>query len=136
MDTNSKIQRAGGIIFDNEKKHILLVLNRLSYLKSENKWGLPKGHLLREECGLPYLGARREILEETGIYFPILENDNKIIIQDTAYFIKRLNKKWNPVFEPKDKKEIYSAEWIPLSNLKNLNLNRGLSMLLGEIEKL
>tara|TARA_Y100000389_G_scaffold3195_1_gene3116 strand:- start:384 stop:809 length:426 start_codon:yes stop_codon:yes gene_type:complete len=133
-EPSSKIHRAGGIIFDDEKRYILLVLNRLSYLKSENKWGLPKGHLLEEEYGLPYLGARREILEETGIYFPILKDDNSVVIQDTEYFITKLNRKWNPVFEPKDKKEIHSAKWIPVSELKNMNLNRGLSILLDDIE--
>lgn len=135
-EPNSKIHRAGGIIFDDEKEYILLVLNRLSYLKSENKWGLPKGHLLEEEHGLPYLCARREILEETGIYFPIVKDDNSIVIQDTEYFITKLNRKWNPVFEPKDKKEIHSAKWIPLSELKNMNLNRGLSILLDDIEQM
>ena len=37
-DTES-ICRAGGIIFDTDRTHILLVLNRLSHSKNENKFG-------------------------------------------------------------------------------------------------
>ena len=37
--------RAGGIIFDRDNTHIILVLNKDSYYKKEFKWGLPKGHL-------------------------------------------------------------------------------------------
>ena len=32
------ICRAGGIIYDEDKTHILLVLNRMSHSKNENKW--------------------------------------------------------------------------------------------------
>ena len=63
--------RAGGIIFDKDNEHIILVLNKESYRKNENKWGLPKGHLYDYERVQPHIGAQREIWEETGVFFPL-----------------------------------------------------------------
>ena len=52
---------------DSKFDRILCVLNKQSYLKGENKWGFPKGHIQNNEnykkC------AQREIQEETSIYF-------------------------------------------------------------------
>jgi|TARA_B000000557_G_scaffold147224_1_gene119502 8-oxo-dGTP pyrophosphatase MutT (NUDIX family) len=132
-DTES-ICRAGGIIFDTDRTHILLVLNRLSHSKNENKWGLPKGHLIQEEFCQPHIGARREILEETGIFHPINKDDNHIIIYDTIYFIIQLNRYFNTYFEPRDKKEIHEVRWVKIKDAKKLNTNRGLSLFLRQIK--
>lgn len=132
-DTES-ICRAGGIIFDTDRTHILLVLNRLSHSKNENKWGLPKGHLIQEEFCQPHIGARREILEETGIFHPINKDDNHVIIYDTIYFIIQLNRYFNTYFEPRDKKEIHEVRWVKIKDAKKLNTNRGLSLFLRQIK--
>lgn len=122
--------RAGGIIFDKETKHILLVLNRDSFNKRENKWGLPKGHLSSYEKIYPHIGAQREILEETGIYFPLTEDTFSILIYDTKYFVTNLCKKNNFYFTPKDKTEIIHACWFPVHAISKLNVNRTLSRLI------
>ena len=122
--------RAGGIIFDKHSRYILLVLNRESYYKKENKWGLPKGHLTDYERKFPHLGAQREILEETGIYFPLTETSFSISIYDTKYYVSSLCKSSNPVFVPKDKTEIIHACWFPVNTIGFLNVNRTLSKLI------
>tara|TARA_Y100000389_G_C17257650_1_gene411343 strand:+ start:214 stop:732 length:519 start_codon:yes stop_codon:yes gene_type:complete len=122
--------RAGGIIFDKHTQFILLVLNRESYYKNENKWGLPKGHLTNVERHYPHIGAQREIMEETGIYFPITENTFSISIYDTKYYVATLCKNSNPFFFPKDKTEIIHACWFPVNRISELNVNRTLSKLI------
>ena len=122
--------RAGGIIFDNNKTHIVLVLNKDSYYKREFKWGLPKGHLYDYERRFPYLGAQREIWEETGIYFPIKKDYFSISIYDTLYYVLVLNREYNPTFTPNDTDEIILVRWIPISELPTLNVNRTLAKLI------
>lgn len=126
----TSVCRAGGIILDKDRKHVVLVLNRLSHAKNENKWGLPKGHLHDEEMDEPHLGARREILEETGIFYPINKYDASVVLYDTRYYIIQLDKEKNWFFEPKDTTEIHEVRWMNFDKIKELNMNRGLSLLL------
>jgi 8-oxo-dGTP pyrophosphatase MutT (NUDIX family) len=125
----SYVHRAGGIILNKELTHIVLVLNRQSFSKNENKWGLPKGHLNQEEYNIPHFGARREILEETGMFIPIQPNDPSVVFHDTKYYIVQIDKKSNKFFQAQDMTEIYSVEWVPISKLKDLNMNYGLYLL-------
>ena len=122
--------RAGGIIFDKDNTHIILVLNKDSYYKKEFKWGLPKGHLYDYERKLPYLGAQREIWEETGIFLPIADGTFSISIYDTLYYVLSLDRFWNPTFIPNDTDEIYLVQWVPISSLETLNVNRTLAKLI------
>jgi len=122
--------RAGGIIFDKTNKFIVLVLNKDSFLKNENKWGLPKGHLNECERNKPHIGAQREIWEETGIYFPITEDTFSICVFDTLYYVLVLDKYHNPLFETNDSCEIVKVIWFPIDNLKNLNVNRTLAKII------
>ena len=122
--------RAGGIIFDRDNTHIILVLNKDSYKKKEFKWGLPKGHLHEYERKLPYLGAQREIWEETGIYFPIQQDTFSISIYDTLYYVLSLNRDYNPTFNSNDKEEIIEVCWFPIQELGTLNVNRTLAKLI------
>lgn len=122
--------RAGGIIFDKTNTHIVLVLNKESFLKKEFKWGLPKGHLLDHEKQNPYLGAQREILEEIGIFMPINQDTFSISIYDTTYYVLSLDRYYNPTFEPYDTNEIILAKWIPIDKLEYLNANRTLAKLI------
>ena len=122
--------RAGGIIFDKDNTHIILVLNKDSYYKKEYKWGLPKGHLYDYERKWPYLGAQREIWEETGIFLPIADGTFSISIYDTLYYVLSLDRHWNPTFIPNDTDEIYLVQWVPISSLETLNVNRTLAKLI------
>lgn len=122
--------RAGGIIFDKDNTHIILVLNKDSYYKKEYKWGLPKGHLYDYERKCPYLGAQREIWEETGIFLPIADGTFSISIYDTLYYVLSLDRFWNPTFIPNDTDEIYLVQWVPISSLETLNVNRTLAKLI------
>lgn len=122
--------RAGGIIFDRDNTHIILVLNKDSYYKKEFKWGLPKGHLYDYERRMPYLGAQREIWEETGIFLPIAHETFSIPIYDTLYYVLSLDRYWNPSFTPNDTDEIIHVQWVPISNLPELNVNRTLAKLI------
>ena len=122
--------RAGGIIFDRDNTHIVLVLNKESYYKQEFKWGLPKGHLQDHERMFPYLGAQREIWEETGIYFPIQQETFSISIYDTLYYVLSLDKDYNPNFVTNDVEEIIHVCWVPISTLSSLNVNRTLAKLI------
>jgi len=56
-----EVSRAGGLIFNNDRTKVVLVLNRMSFLKGEYKYGLPKGHLYPYEIIAPFVGAQREI---------------------------------------------------------------------------
>lgn len=130
-DTIRKIPtRAGGIIFNSENTHIVLVLNKDSYSKNENKWGLPKGHLFDYERKLPHLGAQREIWEETGIFFPIRDDNFSISIYDTLYYVLTLNREVNPFFFPRDTNEIAYVCWFPIESLNSLNVNRTLAKII------
>ena len=134
MSNSSQIKktptRAGGIIFDKTNKFIVLVLNKDSFLKNENKWGLPKGHLNESERLYPHIGAQREIWEETGIYFPITEDTFSISVFDTLYYVLVLDKYHNPLFQTNDSSEIVKVIWFPIENLKNLNVNRTLAKII------
>tara|TARA_Y100000389_G_scaffold205111_1_gene263339 strand:- start:2814 stop:3263 length:450 start_codon:yes stop_codon:yes gene_type:complete len=122
--------RAGGIIFDNTNTHIVLVLNKESYMKKENKWGLPKGHLYDYERSQPYIGAQREIWEETGIFFPIGKETFSISIYDTLYYVLSLDMDANTFFIPNDTNEIIKVCWFPIDNLHCLNVNRTLAKII------
>jgi ADP-ribose pyrophosphatase YjhB (NUDIX family) len=122
--------RAGGIIFDKSHTHIVLVLNKDSYYKNENKWGLPKGHLYDYERKQPYIGAQREIWEETGIFFPIYQETFSISIYDTLYYVLTLDKEYNANLTPNDTNEIAKVCWFPITNLHNLNVNRTLAKII------
>ena len=129
-----KISRAGCIITDSNIKYIILVKNRLSFEKGENKFGLPKGHIYKNES--IYQAAIRETYEETGLNLFININTPYIIMFDTIYFIIRLNKNNNLNLAPIDKNEILSSDWHNISNISHLNLNRSLTQLVKKWENI
>ena len=118
------IQKAGCIVFDTEFKNVIIVKNRMSFGKGENKHGLPKGQIkLNEE---PQKAAQRELYEETGLMINLSENNDTIQIFDILYFVILLDKKEFKEFKPVDNVEILSSEWMDVDNLKYLTLNRSL----------
>lgn len=111
--------KAGGIIFNSSLDKVLMILNRESYNKGENKWGLPKGHLKQGES--LYYGAKREIMEETGLNINLKKRNRCIKINDCYYYIIILP--YQVKTSPIDKNEIVKSEWINLINIHDLNLN-------------
>ena len=108
----------GSIILNKEMNKVIIVYQRLS-----NKWGLPKGHMSKEE--IEYKDklscAIRETKEETGL--TLKENINcKIIgkfnMNNKNFFIFHLfDDKIN--LHPIDTKEISYVKWINLIDIKN-----------------
>ena len=127
--------RAGGIIFNSDLTQILLVLNKLSYLKGEFKYGLPKGHIETFDNFNFKIAAQREILEETGIFFPITELKNCIKICDTIYYILKIDSNDN-VFIPQDKTEIAYCGFFDIPSIYHINTNRTLQKALKQLDRL
>jgi 8-oxo-dGTP pyrophosphatase MutT (NUDIX family) len=114
--------RCGGIILNKNLDSVLIVLNRDSLSKGEPKWGLPKGHINKNE--LLHHCAKREIEEETGLNINISNGSPRVKINDTYYYLVIID---NPgPFFPKDKKEIALVQWHKIENLQKINRNRGL----------
>lgn len=111
--------KAGGIIFNSSLDKVVMILNRESHMKGENKWGLPKGHLKQGES--IFYGAKREIKEETGLLINLKKRNRCIKINDCYYYIVILSKQMQ--IQPIDKNEIFKCEWINLQDINNLNLN-------------
>ena len=113
--------RCGGIIFTENKKHIVIVQNR--YLLDEQGkilWGLPKGHIKENETYAQC--ARREIKEETGINVHITEHHPKIKINNTFYFPIKLGLSFvqlQNIMHVNDTIEIQNISLLDLCDLKN-----------------
>lgn len=115
LSTKKRPPKAGGIVFDAERKHILLV-QQLS-----GKWGLPKGSLQTGESILS--AAKREIKEETGINLNKMTHGTHYLVSDetfrigrTTFFVFVILR--TPVFTNKpDPKEVSQFGWIPVREL-------------------
>jgi 8-oxo-dGTP pyrophosphatase MutT (NUDIX family) len=118
----SRDVRCGGIILNKSLDSVLIVLNRDSLSKGEPKWGLPKGHINKNE--LLHHCAKREIEEETGLTINICNGSPRIKINDTYYYLLIIDNS-GPFF-PKDTKEIALVQWHKIEKLKQINTNRGL----------
>ena len=57
--------KSGVVLFDSFFQQVLLVKNNYGDSKT-SKWGLPKGHLEKNESFID--GGHREFHEETGLY--------------------------------------------------------------------
>jgi len=134
LNKKKKEIRCGGIILNQELNSIIIVLNRQSMEKGENKWGLPKGHI---KPGEPYYKcAEREIKEETGLIINIDKSKLRIKINDTFYYVIIIDDYKYTKFSPNDQNEIAKVNWESIKNIKNLNINRGLKKLLNIIPKI
>ena len=120
--------KCGVIIFNNELNKIVLIQNKYLYLDGQNKYGLPKGHINKNES---YANcAKREAFEETGLILKLNNTMPKIKINNTYYFplILDIERKLSPI----DKNEIQDAYWILIDNIKNLTLNRETKIFLNK----
>ena len=131
-----RVNRAGAIILSKDKTKIVLVLNRISYMKGEYKFGLPKGHLELNEKHLPAVGAQREVLEETGIFFPVDDFKSFIKICDTLFYILTLDSNAVNKFTPHDSKEIIYTGWFDLNSVEFLNTNRTLIKAMKQMDRI
>lgn len=119
--------KSGFIIFNKNKKKLLIVKNRFSNVTS--KWGLPKGH--QEDNELPAECAERELFEETGIKLNIDMNITPTIkINNSLYYIiyNKSNIQFN--VKPTDTTEIKEAKFQNISYIKRLNMNKELSIII------
>mgnify|MGYP001324920039 CR=1 FL=1 len=118
------IKRAGGIIFYHNK--LLVVLNKLSKLKGDCKYGCPKGHRKNKELLINC--ANREIYEETGLDINIdFKNTPYKIIEDTIYYIIKY-----PIEQSvniKDVNEISEVCFMTKEQLIEVNKNRSLKII-------
>jgi len=124
--TKNKV-RCGVIVFDPTFEYIVCVVNNYIWKKEKKEvLGLPKGHINEKETF--YNCAKRELNEETGLNMPTTPRKMLYLrINNTYYYPIILSK--DVVLNPKDKKEIYKAEWYLIEDLKNKNKNRDLKML-------
>lgn len=128
---NEKEVKCGGILIDKTRSKILVVLNRLSHLKGENKWGLPKGHRkIREES---WKCAQREIMEETSLFLEKSKFNRSVKIFNNIYYIIPLTNEF-PKLITHDTKEICEVEWKTLVELRESNFNRDLKCFVNFIQ--
>ncbi len=124
--------KCGGIIIDKQRKHILCVLNRMSFLKGEHKWGFPKGHIKPSEAD--WKCAQREIQEETSLYLEKKKFIRSVMIYHNIYYIISLNTEYDNLIS-RDSKEICQVEWKTLDQLRQHNHNRDLRLFLNFMGK-
>lgn len=121
MSTNDiEPNKCGGIITTPDLESVIVVMNRHSAWKGENKWGLPKGHARQGET--PPECAQREILEETGLYFPTNRFKRFIHLNGNYYYLIVLKEPYQK-FKTNDEKEISEVRWMPIEELRNYNYN-------------
>ena len=120
IDHEGDVRKCGGIITNPELDSVIVVMNRHSAWKGENKWGLPKGHARPGET--PPECAQREIQEETGLYFSTQRFRRHIYLNGNHYYLIILKTPYNN-FQTNDEKEISDVRWMPISELRNLNYN-------------
>ena len=125
--------KCGGIIYNNDKTKILMVMNRRSRTIQEYKWGFPKGHKNLGEENVDC--AIREIYEETGIQYPKEMMSQRKHIYGNIYFQLELPQhlKNQDVFEALDTKEVCEIRFMAPDELRKLNVNRDVRRFLQTI---
>lgn len=129
---NHSHEKCGGIIVDSNQRKLLVVLNRQSHLKGENKWGLPKGHKQINEDDVTC--AKREIHEETGLSLQENKFYRRIKIHLNTYFVINLKSHYQ-VLESLDSKEICKVAWKTPAELGMETLNRDLNIVLNYLNR-
>ena len=110
------------LCYNHSPKYVVTVLNREILNSGIKKWGLPKGHIKSHESISDC--ASREIYEETGLMIKFDDESPKIKLNDTFYYIKLIP--YNSCFHIKDTREIAGIKMMPISELPQINANRGL----------
>jgi 8-oxo-dGTP diphosphatase len=105
------IQAAGGIVVRNGARPLIAVVQRAK----DELWVLPRGKLKRDEN--PLIGARREVVEETGHRVRVREFVGAITYRargrPKVVQFWRMQAEANPTREVME--DIMAVEWLPLS---------------------
>ena len=129
---NSNIIKYGAIILNKDYTKILCVLNRLSHLKGDNKWGFPKGHINPNEKGIAC--AKREVYEETSLDLPTSKFTIPIRINSNVYYM--INIPHEDILTARDPLEIAKVDWKTIDDLKSCNVNRDVRLFLAKLKSL
>jgi hypothetical protein len=102
-----KVEKAGAIIVDENKKSILLVRS-----KYKNVWGIPKGSI--EDNEVPFVAAIREVKEETEIDLTLFDLTFKVNDRpEHIYYVKKPQSFVTPV----DVNDAIGIVWLKLECL-------------------
>jgi 8-oxo-dGTP diphosphatase len=105
------IQAAGGIVVRNGTRPLIAIVQRAK----DELWVLPRGKLKRDES--PIVGARREVVEETGHHVRVREFVGAIMYRarGRAKVVQfwRMQAEANPSRDVME--DIMAVEWLPLS---------------------
>lgn len=109
MVKHKRLERAGGIIFNEDFTKILLIKGHQA-----QKWGVPKGHINANETYLKC--CSREVWEETGISVMFC-NEPRSITSDRAklYIMHAIKSRCK--LDPYDKKEIMEIAWKDINEI-------------------
>ena len=115
--------KCGGIIYNQEKDKVLVVMNRMSKWNKEFKWGFPKGNKKTKEQNVDC--AMREIHEETGLSFNKEMMTQRKHIYGNIYFVLDIPIEYeNKEFDVPDSKEVCEIKFMTLDELRKVNVNR------------
>ena len=98
------VDRAGCLLYDHNKKLVLLVQTR-----QYGKWGPPKGSIGKDEKALKC--ALRETKEETGLTIKNSEYAHITVQNCKLYIVSVDSDKIGNDLVPKDKEEISNIKW-------------------------
>ena len=119
--------KSGVVLFDSFFKKVLLVKNNYGNIKT-SKWGLPKGHLEKNETYVD--GGHREFNEETGLFIDKSQYNKKCVkINNSKYYVyytDNVQLSLNPL----DNKEIKDVQFKNISELNEDNINKETYILL------
>ena len=116
MEIDEKAEKAGMILWDIQKRRILLIQNRWT-----GKWGFPKGHM--ETFDIDHLeNAMREVKEETGylemIHYVI--TSGPLILNGHYYWTANLRTDERPTL---NREEHSGIGWYTPKELRGLQLH-------------
>lgn len=113
--------KSGVVLFDSFYQQVLLVKNNYGDSKT-SKWGLPKGHLEKNESFID--GGHREFHEETGLYINKNNYNKKCIkVNNSKYYIYYTDDS-DMILNPLDNKEIKDVQFKNISELNENNINK------------
>jgi ADP-ribose pyrophosphatase YjhB (NUDIX family) len=110
-----QINQCGVILLNYDMSKLLVV-----FQKESQKWGLPKGHMTKDEMKSQGLleCAKRELYEETGVYLNFIKHKmmGTLVLNDKFFFVvKSLSEIKRP--RPLDNNEILKTKWINMSTI-------------------
>lgn len=122
-----KIDAAGGVVFDNNKKMLFIFRNGV--------WDLPKGKVdkgettqqaaireVEEECGITGLQIRKELPSTFHMYeSPYPKTKGQWILKETFWY--EMKYQGNAFGQPQQEEGITRVEWLPRTKLSDVFAN-------------